>query len=60
EHMLYFDSMVDVTTWQREFNRAKVSYVPEEEPRGEGVCPSCGKRIAPDFRLCPYCGRKLS
>lgn len=60
EHTLYFDSMVDVATWQREFDRVRASYVPEEKQEEVGVCPSCGKRIAPDFRLCPYCGRKLS
>ena len=60
EHMLYFDSMVDVTTWQQELARAKASYVPEEEVHEAGVCPSCGKKVSPDFRLCPYCGRKLS
>ncbi|MBC7217406.1 MAG: zinc ribbon domain-containing protein [Candidatus Caldatribacterium sp.] len=60
EHTLYFDSMVDVATWQRELDKTKASYVPEEERNEEGVCPSCGERIAPDFRLCPYCGRKLS
>ncbi len=60
EHDLYFDSMVDVATWQKEFAQVKASYVPEEEPKKAGVCPSCGKKISPDFRLCPYCGRKLS
>lgn len=60
EHTLYFDSMVDVATWQREFARTRASYVPEDESLPEGVCPSCGRKISPDFRLCPYCGRKLS
>jgi len=23
------------------------------------TCPSCGKGISPDFRLCPYCGELL-
>jgi DNA-directed RNA polymerase subunit RPC12/RpoP len=22
-------------------------------------CPSCGKDVSPDFKLCPYCGEKL-
>jgi len=22
-------------------------------------CPSCGKDVLPDFKLCPYCGEKL-
>ena len=22
-------------------------------------CPKCGKKISPDFRLCPYCGTNL-
>lgn len=59
EHALYFDSMVDVATWQKAFEKTKASYVPEEET-GVGVCPACGKSISPDFRLCPYCGRRLS
>jgi predicted transcriptional regulator len=25
----------------------------------EGICQGCGKKISPDFRLCPYCGRSL-
>lgn len=60
EHTLYFDSMVDIATWQKELDKARASYVPEEEHKQGGVCPSCGKRVAPDFRLCPYCGRRLS
>ncbi|MEN3202343.1 MAG: zinc ribbon domain-containing protein [Atribacterota bacterium] len=60
EHTLYFDSMVDIATWQEELDKARASYVPEEEHKQEGVCPSCGKRVAPDFLLCPYCGRRLS
>lgn len=24
-----------------------------------GTCPTCGREILPDFRLCPYCGRTL-
>ncbi len=27
-----------------------------ETPR---KCPSCGKDVLPDFKLCPYCGEKL-
>jgi ribosomal protein L32/cbb3-type cytochrome oxidase subunit 3 len=23
------------------------------------VCPSCGKRVMPDFIICPYCRKKL-
>ena len=23
-------------------------------------CPSCGQPIRPEFRLCPYCGARLS
>ena len=26
---------------------------------GLKTCPSCGKGISPDFRLCPYCGELL-
>ncbi|NSW75246.1 MAG: zinc-ribbon domain-containing protein [Candidatus Atribacteria bacterium] len=58
---LYFDSMVDVKTWQEEFAKAKAACPPEEEPQLEaGVCPKCGKKVSPDFKLCPYCGCKLS
>ncbi len=24
------------------------------------LCPACGGSIRPDFKLCPYCGKKLS
>ena len=24
------------------------------------LCPTCGGSIDPDFKLCPYCGKKLS
>lgn len=27
-------------------------------PRGE-PCPSCGRQVLPDWRLCPYCGSIL-
>src|SRR5215211_5393281 len=23
------------------------------------ACPSCGRAVEPDFRLCPYCGAEL-
>ncbi|MGC8778477.1 MAG: zinc ribbon domain-containing protein [Candidatus Caldatribacteriaceae bacterium] len=61
QQTLYFDSMVDVRTWQDEFEKAKASCPPEEEPEPMvGVCPKCGKKVSPDFKLCPYCGCKLS
>jgi len=31
----------------------------EEIPKDKANCPSCGKPISPDFKLCPYCGAKL-
>jgi len=24
------------------------------------VCPSCGKLLRPDFKLCPYCGESIA
>ena len=27
--------------------------------KGMKTCPSCGKEVSPDFRLCPYCGELL-
>jgi len=58
---LYFDSMLDIKTWQEEMEKAKGSCPPEEAAEPEvGVCPKCGKKVSPDFKLCPYCGRKLS
>src|SRR4030095_16244319 len=24
------------------------------------TCPSCGRAVEPDFRLCPYCGAELA
>ncbi|MDI3543209.1 MAG: hypothetical protein PWP57_813 [Candidatus Atribacteria bacterium] len=60
ERTLYFDSMVDADTWKQELEKAKSNYVPEEETKETGVCPRCGKKIDPDFKLCPYCGYKLS
>ncbi len=63
DQILYFDSMIDVKTWQEQFERAKASYGEEEGGEPEevtGVCPKCGRRISPDFKLCPYCGCRLS
>ena len=60
ERTLYFDSMVDADTWKQELERAKSNYIPEEEIKETGVCPQCGKKIDPDFKLCPYCGCRLS
>lgn len=58
---LYFDSMVDVKTWKEEFEKARVACPLEELAEHEiGVCPKCGKKVSPDFKLCPYCGCKLS
>jgi len=31
----------------------------ENDFEGPKTCPSCGKGISPDFRLCPYCGELL-
>ena len=31
----------------------------EKIPKDKANCPSCGKPISPDFKLCPYCGAKL-
>ena len=31
----------------------------EKNFEGLKTCPSCGKGISPDFRLCPYCGELL-
>ena len=31
----------------------------EKDFGGLKTCPSCGKEINPDFRLCPYCGELL-
>lgn len=31
----------------------------EKDFKALKTCPSCGKGISPDFRLCPYCGELL-
>ncbi|HXL02296.1 MAG TPA: zinc ribbon domain-containing protein [Candidatus Atribacteria bacterium] len=60
EKTLYFDSMIDADIWREELEKAKSNYVPEEGIKESGVCPQCGKKIDPDFKLCPYCGCGLS
>jgi RNA polymerase subunit RPABC4/transcription elongation factor Spt4 len=30
-----------------------------ERPMREQRCPSCGRKVAPDFTFCPYCGKAL-
>jgi len=29
------------------------------EIKKPNVCPTCGKEISPDFKICPYCGENL-
>lgn len=60
ERTLYFDSMVDADIWKQELEKAKSNYIPEEEIKEEEVCPRCGGKISPDFKLCPYCGCRIS
>lgn len=31
-----------------------------EEYAGDQRCPSCGRKVEPDFAFCPYCGKQLS
>jgi hypothetical protein len=63
EREVYFDSMVELATWQKTIAETQKNMPPEalkEKPEAVGVCPNCGKKVSPDFKLCPYCGCKLS
>lgn len=59
EGTLYFDSMVEIHTWLKELTKARAEYVPTPEESIVGACPKCGKKVSPDFKLCPYCGCNL-
>ncbi len=59
EGTMYFDTMVDVSTWLTQLDNTRRDYVPSEEESTVGACPKCGKKINPDFKLCPYCGCNL-
>jgi len=44
--------------WVTEPN-AWATEIQSKVPTIKPVCPSCGKEIASDFSLCPYCGYRL-
>ena len=60
EKELFFDSMIDLSQWHQAIKTALDNYVPDVEEEKIGVCPKCGKKVSPDFKLCPYCGCRLS
>ncbi|MEI6157798.1 MAG: zinc-ribbon domain-containing protein, partial [Atribacterota bacterium] len=60
EKELILDSMIEITQWHQAIAEAKKNYVPEEVVDTMGACPKCGKKMTPDFKLCPYCGCRLS
>ena len=60
EKELLFDSMIEISQWHDAMKTAQANYVPDEEEKTVGVCPKCGKKVSPDFKLCPYCGCRLS
>ena len=41
-------------------NLKKQMHMLEEKLLFTIVCPSCGKMLRPDFRLCPYCGENIA
>ncbi|HSV31362.1 MAG TPA: hypothetical protein VLH40_04990 [Atribacteraceae bacterium] len=59
EESLYFDSMIDIGSWLTELAKAQKDYVPTPEESTVGACPKCGKKMSPDFKLCPFCGCNL-
>ncbi len=60
EKELFFDSMIDLSQWHQAIKAALENYIPDEEEEKIGACPKCGKKVSPDFKLCPYCGCRLS
>lgn len=43
----------DMISFKKEFKKI------EERVRFPNSCPSCGKPLLPDFKLCPYCGENI-
>jgi DNA repair exonuclease SbcCD ATPase subunit len=41
-------------------NLKKQMHMLEEKLLFTIVCPSCGKMLRPDFKLCPYCGESIA
>ena len=41
-------------------NLKKQMRIIEEKMLFTIVCPSCGKLLRPDFKLCPYCGESIA
>ena len=60
EKELFFDSMIDLPLWHQAVKAALDDYIPNEEEAKIGTCPKCGKKVSPEFKLCPYCGCRLS
>ncbi|NLJ48235.1 MAG: zinc-ribbon domain-containing protein [Candidatus Atribacteria bacterium] len=52
--------MIDLSQWHQAIKAALEDYIPDEEEEKIGACPKCGKKVSPDFKLCPYCGCRLS
>ncbi len=59
EGTLFFDTMVDTSTWESSVEKTLREYVPTEEESAVGACSKCGKKVSPDFKHCPYCGSNL-
>ncbi|MCJ7768549.1 zinc ribbon domain-containing protein [Candidatus Bathyarchaeota archaeon] len=43
----------ELTSLKREFRRL------DEVVKSPDKCPSCGKGLSPEFKLCPFCGKSL-
>ncbi len=44
---------VELNSLKKEFRRL------DEVVKSPGECPSCGKGLLPEFKLCPFCGENL-
>jgi len=43
----------EIEKLKKEIRKIKV------EIKKQNVCPTCGKELSPDFKICPYCGENL-